>query len=350
MADCSEILAERLSLTANQNLLLGIVAVIIACLTVIVNSVLASALWKAKQLKTSTDILICLLSLSDCVQGTVTMPLTSVIFLTHSNQRKCRLFIPYTLCSTLNTHFSGCLLFLISLDKYISVRPNLKEVNGCLRKLKARFVLIILVALCFIWSATASGSVVTENELNIELPVICVFIVDVCALSTVFVLYIKMYVTVWHHTQTSVVYKRKGRMNTDRPRHAKELAKTILSILITVAICYLPVTVLHAYVWGIAKGTVSNSVQFSLLLFCQLANINSVFNACIILYGNRHLREYVRKNMFCCLRISVSQEDPQDSYSLSPGVWQSFVTIRSCNHLMRIISTYVDNTKKSEIS
>ena len=38
------------------------------------------------------------------------------------------------------------------------------------------------------------------------------------------------------------------------------------------------------------------------------------------------------------------------TYSLSPGVWQSFVTIRSCNHLMRIISRYVDNTKKSEIS
>ena len=37
-------------------------------------------------------------------------------------------------------------------------------------------------------------------------------------------------------------------------------------------------------------------------------------------------------------------------YSLSPGVWQSFVTIRSCNHLMRTISMYVDNTKKSEIS
>ena len=39
-----------------------------------------------------------------------------------------------------------------------------------------------------------------------------------------------------------------------------------------------------------------------------------------------------------------------NTYSLSPGVWQIFVTIRSCNHLMRIISTYVDNTKKSEIS
>ena len=32
------------------------------------------------------------------------------------------------------------------------------------------------------------------------------------------------------------------------------------------------------------------------------------------------------------------------------GFWQSFVTIGSCNHLMRIISMYVGNTKKSEIS
>ena len=39
-----------------------------------------------------------------------------------------------------------------------------------------------------------------------------------------------------------------------------------------------------------------------------------------------------------------------NDYSLSPGVWQSFVTIRLCSHLIRIISTYVDNTKKSEIS
>ena len=40
------------------------------------------------------------------------------------------------------------------------------------------------------------------------------------------------------------------------------------------------------------------------------------------------------------------------SWLLSPfhGLWQSFVTIGSCNHLMRIISTYVGNTKKNEIS
>ena len=33
-------------------------------------------------------------------------------------------------------------------------------------------------------------------------------------------------------------------------------------------------------------------------------------------------------------------------YSLSPGVWQSFVTIRSCNHLMRIISSMSTTQRK----
>ena len=35
--------------------------------------------------------------------------------------------------------------------------------------------------------------------------------------------------------------------------------------------------------------------------------------------------------------------------SLFYGLWQSFVTIGSCNHLMRITSTYVGSTKKREV-
>ena len=64
-------------------------------------------------------------------------------------------------------------------------------------------------------------------------------------------------------------------------------------------------------------------------------------------------------NWFNCLIVCLfwaksgkyySEKREKLMYSLSPGVWQSFVTIRSCNHLIRIISTFVDNTKKSEIS
>ena len=38
------------------------------------------------------------------------------------------------------------------------------------------------------------------------------------------------------------------------------------------------------------------------------------------------------------------------NYSPSHGFWQSFVTIGSCNHLITIISTYLANTKRSEVS
>ena len=49
-----------------------------------------------------------------------------------------------------------------------------------------------------------------------------------------------------------------------------------------------------------------------------------------------------------CVSRHVNGEVP--TYSLFYGFWQSFITIRSCNHLMRIILTYVSNAKKNEIS
>ena len=49
--------------------------------------------------------------------------------------------------------------------------------------------------------------------------------------------------------------------------------------------------------------------------------------------GETDLQFYIQTALFFCIVHSMG-----------------FVTIGSCNHLMRIISTYVGNTKKSEIS
>ena len=53
----------------------------------------------------------------------------------------------------------------------------------------------------------------------------------------------------------------------------------------------------------------------------------------------------------CCLSIKGflpfrCEVGRVTSYSLSPGFWQSFVTIRSCNCFVRIVSTYVGNFKE----
>ena len=51
-------------------------------------------------------------------------------------------------------------------------------------------------------------------------------------------------------------------------------------------------------------------------------------------------------------RPNGKRNNSTNSRNCSPfhGFWQSFVSIGSCNHLMRVISTYVGNTKKSEVT
>ena len=43
-------------------------------------------------------------------------------------------------------------------------------------------------------------------------------------------------------------------------------------------------------------------------------------------------------------------QDQSPTYSPFHGFWQSFVTFGSCNDLMKFISRYVGNAKRSEIS
>ena len=63
-----------------------------------------------------------------------------------------------------------------------------------------------------------------------------------------------------------------------------------------------------------------------------------------------HLTSHSNRTHHLTNHVTDLTKQTMTYYSLFHGFWQSFVTIGSCNHLMRIISTYVGNTKKSEIS
>ena len=210
MANCSEILAYRFNLTQNQSLFFSIIAAFLACLIVIVNSLLAVTLWKAKQLKTSTDIFI-FFALFVRLFSWICYNAFRILHSSHSQQAKEMQVIYYTCILFSIQHTSFWVFdFAHRFRPYISVRPNLQEGNGCFKKLKSKFGLIVLTALCFIWSAVGAGSMFIESELNTKVPVICVFTIDTCAVLPIFALYIKMYVTVWRHNQTSMVYNQKG--------------------------------------------------------------------------------------------------------------------------------------------
>ena len=56
---------------------------------------------------------------------------------------------------------------------------------------------------------------------------------------------------------------------------------------------------------------------------------------------------------FCQIKTNKQHIDPvrceQLNYSRFHGFWQSFVTIGSCNHLMRIIPTYVTSATQRKV-
>ena len=76
-----------------------------------------------------------------------------------------------------------------------------------------------------------------------------------------------------------------------------------------------------------------------------------VFNCLFCSSGLSKFYECFLGQIALCQHFSsFSVEIKHTNHSPFHGFWQSFVTIGSCNHHIRIISTYVGNTKKSEIS
>ena len=323
MASCSEILYDTFTLSVTQNIFVFVLIITIALLTVTINSVLAVTLWKTKQLNNSTNIYIFLLSLSDCMLGSVAMPLTAGLYLTHTSPKKCKLYVIARGFSSFNGHFSGYLILLVAFDRYMRVRVDFTEDNGCFKRLKSKCGSISLIASGFTWSVLAGGSTVIENELAIKLPSICMYVTEMCGMITAFVLYIRMYYKTLRHVKTSMVYqgtsnkKQAGEVlnqeemkhkNGNTPKYTGELRKTILFILITVAVCYFPF-VTRLYITGFVKGTVSHSVRMSFALSLATTYFNSFLNACIILYRNSRLSGYLKAQ--CC----VNHVDPLEKMS-----------------------------------
>ena len=297
MDKCSTIFDGRFRLTRLQTLSVGISIAVISFLTVGINFILIAALRKTKQLNNSTNIYIFLLSLSDCLQGAVSMPLCAFLFLTYENQTKCQLVFTAEALSLFHGSFSGFVTLLIGVDRYMNIRPKFSEDNCCLKKLKTKCGSVTLTCLCFVWSVASVGLLNLEKNLGNALISIGVGTIDIFGVVTIYTLYIRMYVKIIRQVKTSVVYRKEKvqKKSTEMPQYTRELAKTIFVIIIIIAACYLPFLLLHIYITNTGGITISNGLQFSYYLSLLPISVNASLNACIILYRNKRLQGYLRQ-------------------------------------------------------
>ena len=85
--------------------------------------------------------------------------------------------------------------------------------------------------------------------------------------------------------------------------------------------------------------TVDSWFILVLISFCNLLMVDLMLGSCVLLYSRLSLRFSLMRSRMAWL---IGGSGSLRLYTLGVDV--------SCNHLMIIISTYVGNTKKSEIS
>ena len=151
--------------------------------------------------------------------------------------------------STFNIHYSAYIILLIAVDRYMKIRAEFTRNNACLKALESKSGLINLLSLCFLWSFVTGGSSIIDKTLDSSLPGICIANINIVGMVTMYVLYIRMYTRVWQHTKIRVNFNEEISLTqfTISLKYTTELGKTILLILISVAIRYLPFIVLHTY-------------------------------------------------------------------------------------------------------
>ena len=317
MGNCSDpfltALQTRFYLSQPQNLSVGIVYGIMSFFTVLVNSLLIFSFSKTKQLTNSTNVYIVFLSLSDCLLvGAVTLPLESILHIVYHDKDNCILSNFVLAFGTFSVKLSGYFILLVGLDRFMNIKTEFKEESCLLKKLRSKCGSIVLTCLCLFLSMVQGGIAPLTNKYT--MPSICIGALDIIVVITVYTLYIRVYMRVRRHCAGSQLYKKDagrvhvGGENTEGvgmtgqksdkvPIYMKELTKTVLLILVIIAICYLPYVILSICKSSVGHHKVSNTVHVLHVLALLVVYLNSGLNACVILYRNEEARRYLSRKI-----------------------------------------------------
>ena len=299
MENCSNSMyTRRLHLTKAQNLSIGVLLGSTCLPVFLIHFSLVVSLIGAKQLTNTTNFYILILSISDCLQGVVTTPMEASLFIFYPDRDNCNLSVTSQFFAYSNTAFSACLILLIAFDRYIHIRTDFKQKNGCLRKIASKNGSVVLLSLSSILSLLFGVFSIFGNKYT-DLNVTGMLIISVFLVVIVYVLYIRIYLKVRRHHRECKVHcqeENNSQSPSTTPKYIKKLSKTVLLILMPMAICYYPPLLVSAYLsysYSTGKNDYSNLIQFIYYLLMSLVSFNAMWNAFVVFYRNKELRKYL---------------------------------------------------------
>ena len=290
--------------------------ILVAITNISLNAFLIYALSTTKQLRKLSSRLILYLSLSDCCVGAVLQPIVTVILLRYKNERNCSIELLAQFIALTFAQFSGVQIMIIAIDRFLRMKYLNQHRKYMTRR---RAALMVFCNGCLSIGFAVSSVVAGVHEqfyiFNVVLASIDSFIVVM-----IFVIYTFTYLSVHHHisqarkrekqrnnevklskmSKTSKISNSSVAASKPKARADSALAKTMVFILASLAICYVPYLVLGV-TWTylrFEKATVSRKFMSTLAALTWwsfiLVHLNSSINALIFVTRNTKTMQLLR--------------------------------------------------------
>ena len=311
---CYTTVAWRTLLSPNQNLTIGVTMSLTVIPAIVLNSAYCYALYKTRQLRKKSKLLVFLQSVSDFFFGAISIPCSVILFTAYGNIRCCWLERLAMFLGQTNGHISLYLLITIAMQRYFAVRPRHGNSNNRLIK----FVLLsfkglaVVACIVIIWSIfNGLVSVYFFGYLNSSIPNIIVMILRSLIALLTYIIYFRLYFSIKKHQREMAGNQR----HSSRSSHVKiinknysSFLKTVSMVLVLNAISYFPVLVADCWTgyYTFRNIYAPRIIRFMYYIVHFTLFLNSSLNTAIFLFRDDVSRAFLWKKL-CEIRVKVNK-------------------------------------------
>ena len=295
--ECQTSLSHRVVLSDEQSLSIAYILISISPIIAVTNLLLCYSLIKTGQVKILSQRFVLILGLTDFFVGILTCPSLVLLFSLFRQKDICWYEKFALFLSHFNTRLSAYVVVLIGIDRYFNINTDFTKMTYLSKLTKSGKGIGALLAVAMGISAAQSSLTIIDFE-NHTLPKGISSAIDAMIYLIYFFIYIRLYLRIRKFTKTNSIHlgSRGG-----KPRYISKLVKTVLFLILTVGLCYMPFVVMSfvvTYIKYNLKQPVSHSVRFLHYLTTMMIILNSLFNTFVILNRNSVLKRYIIKNVF----------------------------------------------------
>ncbi len=314
--NCQTVYPSRKSFSGSMLAVLLTCNVILTLLNIIVNVFLIYALKVTNQLRNISCTLIAYLCMSDICVGLVLQNLVSVLLGAFKKNINCAADLSGQFLSYIFPQISGVMIMIIALDRWLHMK-FLNKYSTLMNMRRANFLVLANIILAVVIAiASLLASIYKEFFLFNAILVAT----DVTVVVVIYIAYIFTFRSVRGHMRSmrkrakenGPAQPSSGATKKKTSRRDARLAKTMVFILTSLTICYLPYFIVGLY-WSYLryyKNTVTSLALDTLLWFCfLLVYLNSSLNAIIFIRRNKHGYRLLKRQLGFRTALEVSSTD-----------------------------------------